>query len=157
MKKLLILLAFLTTLTFSQSRVMWVDFGTLANSVTETAYATLGNWAKIDSISVMAVATGETDVDSIDIYVGFANSNTAGVSQTPGWYSATAYTFVSTVDVAVGVKVFQNVTVANATLLTGVVLRGVNSLKIVTRGATAGNDPTDPNKFLVGLQIWGTQ
>lgn len=161
MKKLIVLFGLFVLFslpTFAQTRVLKLDFGTLANSVTETKYLGLGEWSQIDSISVGYAATGEIDVDSIDIYIGWNNSTFAGELPTTGSYGATAYTFISTLDNAASIKTWANILVAGATSLTGAVLRGgVNSLKVVTRGSTAGNDATDPNKFVVLFHIWGTK
>lgn len=158
MKKLFVLFVLFSVVALSQTRVLKLDFGTLANSVTETKYLGLGEWANIDSIAVGYAATGEIDVDSIDIYLGWNNSTFAGELPATGWYGATAYTFVSTLDNAAGVKTWANILVSGATALTSAVLRGgINSLKVVTRGAAAGNDATDPNKFIVLFHIWGTK
>ena len=157
MKKLfnLIVLVFLFSVTaFSQADVKYfgryidIDFGTVANSVTETKYASLDGWSKIDSITVVAYGYGETDVDSIDMYVG----NGGGI------YSGTAITGTVTLDLADGVAGWQTVLSSNATQLTGAALRGAKAIKVVTRGATAGNDPTDTKQnFHVLFQIWGTK
>ena len=124
-----------------------VNFGTVANSVDETQYVVLPNWAKLDSISIVVYGTGEMDIDSVDIYVGHGN----------GHYSTTAVTAISTIDLAASTKGWQRSTTDNATVLTGAALRGVEALKLTTRGATAGNDATDPNNYHVLLRAWGTK
>lgn len=122
-----------------------VNFGTLANSVSETQYVVLPNWVRLDSITVSAYGVGEVDVDSIDIYPGGGN----------GAYSSTALTAISTIDLADGVAGWQNCATNNATVLTGAALRSAKMLKLTTRGATSGNDATDPNSFSVGLRAYG--
>jgi len=161
MKKLFIIIFALIAigLTSAQTtdysgRFAYVDFGTVANSVTETGYVNLDrlNYSHIDSISVTAIGTGELDVDSVDIYVGTADIK-HGISR----YSATANTFTSTIDVNAAASAFEQLYSSDATLLTGGLLRGANSLKVVTRGSVSGNDPTDPNKLVVVFQVWGTK
>jgi hypothetical protein len=146
MKKLMVLLVLLSAFTFGQT-VFELNFGTLANSVTETQYQKIVGFTKVDSVCVSVIGTGEVDVDSVDIYVGYQSN--AGQ-----YYSTTANTFISTVDLAAGVKGFQNLSISNASIGTGLV-RGMNALKVVTRGATAGNDATDPNNFRVLLFVYG--
>ena len=157
MKKLfnLIVLVFLFSVTvFPQANVKYfgrfidVDFGTVANSVTETNYISIDGWSKIDSISVVAYGYGETDVDSIDMYVG----NGGGI------YSSTAITGTVTLNLADAVAGWELILASNATQLTGAALRGVKAIKVVTRGATSGNDATDTKQnFHVLFQIWGTK
>lgn len=129
-------------------RYIDINFGTVANSVTETYYVSIDGWTKIDSISVVACGIGELDVDSIDMYVGYGG----------GIYSSTAITATVTLDLADGVAGWQNIVSSNATQLTGAALRGVKAIKVVSRGATAGNDATDASQnFHVVFQIWGTK
>jgi hypothetical protein len=153
MKKLFLLFAlFAITLSAQtyQKRFIDLNFGTLANSVSETQYVDLGDWSRIDSISVAAYGTGELDVDSVDIYVGYGK----------GYFGSTCYTFEtasSYLNFADGIKGWENLLVSGATSLTGAVLRGVKALRVTTRGATSGNDATDPNNFHVLFHIWGTK
>jgi len=160
MKNLLFVFLFaliaLVPLNFGQivsydGRVVNVNYETVANSVTETGYVSLDGWTTIDSISVVVFGVGETDIDSLDIYVG---NGGAGVT---AQYSATVYHYAVTVNAAAAAVYIERLYSANATLLTKAVLRNANRLKIVTRGATSGNDATDPNKLVVQLIISGTK
>ena len=148
-KILLTLLILVSAVSFAQKKTYVLDFGTLANSVTETQYVDLSSWRVIDSISVALAGTGEVDVDSVDIYLGYKDAD-------GGWYGSTAYTHTSTLDLAAGVKSWVLLTVTNATKLTKAVMRGVTSLKVTTRGSTSGNDATDPNRLKVIFYVWGT-
>lgn len=148
----LILSAFAFGQTVSYSdRFITVDFGTMANSVDETAYVSLKGWSKIDSVSATFVGTGELDVDSVTVY--------RAVSIESGqWVDVSVLgNFTVTLDLAAASKDIEPLFSSNATLITGAALRGVNALKFLTRGATAGNDATDPNKGVLLLQIWGTK
>lgn len=151
MKKLFVILFALTALTFGQS-VYFLDYGTLANSVSETQYLYLGENAVIDSIVVVATGTGELDVDSIDVYVGSYKRLTDGTF----WqrYSTTNINLTCTINVDSAVSAYQRILSSDATQLTGAALRGVNALKVTTRGATSGNDATDPNKFVVIFYVY---
>lgn len=124
-----------------------IKFGTVASSVSETQYVVLPNWKKIDSISVVVYGTGEMDIDSVDFYPGQGN----------GHYSTTALTSISTIDLAASTKGWQiSRGAAGATVLTGASLCGASALKVTSRGATAGNDATDPNDFHVLLRAHGS-
>ncbi len=160
MKKLIGLFVLLfAAISFAQTTTYdghfaYVDCGTVANSVDETGYVDLSRLglSKIDSISVTAIGTGELDVDSVDCYVG-VNDIPDGLIR----YSSTAITFTVTINVAAGASAFEQLYSSNATLLTQEALRGANVIKVITRGATAGNDATDPNKLILVFEAWGTQ
>ena len=130
---------------------VFVDFGTVAEAVEETAYINLDKlgYARIDSISVTAYGTGELDVDSVDFYVGVIDVPN-GINR----YSSTAITQAVTINVAAGASAFERLYTSGATPLTGDVLRGVNAIKIVVRGAD-GTDPSDPNRLLFLFKVWG--
>lgn len=136
-------------------RIYTLDYGTLSNSVlvaNETQYIDLAGWEKIDSISIVAYGIGELDVDSVDIYVGSKPNN--GKSPI---FSSTAITATVTLNLADGVSGWERLVTSNATKLTGAALRGVQMLKVNTRGATSGNDPTDASqRFYLAFQVWGT-
>ena len=157
MKKLFAFLFVLTSLSFAQvttsgnGRYIWVDLGTVANSADETNYVSLPNWRVIDSISVTFAAKGEVDIDSLTVY---------GVVTHPatGQYVGTTVlgNFTVTLNLAAGVEEIEQLYTSNATLLTGAALRGLTGLKLLTRGATAGCDATDPDRGVIFLQVWGT-
>lgn len=155
MKNILIALVLLTSLSFGQSRVIVKDLGTMYNSVLgstyfETGFVDLSGWAKIDSISVTYVGKGEMDVDSLTIYRAAKLPNEKFVPDV-----SVLGNFTVTLNLAAGVYDLEPLFSSNATLLTGAALRGCNALYYVTRGATSGNDPTDPNRGWILFQIWG--
>lgn len=153
----ILLVAFLSIASFGQSRVIVKDLGTMYNSVLgstyfETGFVDLSGWSKIDSISVTYVGKGEMDVDSLTIYRAAKLPNDKFVPDV-----TVLGNFTVTLNLAAGVYDLEPLFASNATLLTGASLRGCNALYYVTRGATAGNDPTDPNRGWLLFQIWGTK
>lgn len=153
----IVLIALISFASFGQSRVIVKDLGTMYNSVLgstyfETGYVDLSGWSKIDSISVTYVGLGEMDVDSLTIYRAVKLPN--GTFQKD---VSVLGNFTVTLNLAAGVYDLEPLFASNATLLTGAALRGCNALYYVTRGATSGNDPTDPNRGWVLFQIWGTK
>jgi hypothetical protein len=134
----------------AQDRFQVLDFGTIAEAVTETQTLSLKGWSKIDSITVLAIGTGEADVDSIDIYGAYQDA-TEGV-----WQDLTIIaTGTVTLNLAAGIEDVEQIFSSNATQLTGAALRGYNAL-VVKLQPTDGCDATDPNNFKVGFQIHGT-
>lgn len=127
--------------------------GTVANSSQETAYLDLREWSKVDSVVVSLSATNETDVDTVNFYIGnytptggFVSDAAAGVL-----YQA------STLDVAASGTDFLALLTSNATKLTGAALRGANGIKAVLEVSAAGNDATDPNALYINWRIYGTK
>lgn len=128
--------------------------GTVANGSQETAYLDLRGWSKVDSVSVSLSATNETDVDTVNFYIGnwtptggFVSDAAAGVL-----YQA------STLDVAAGGTDFLNLVTSNATKLTGVALRGCNGVKaVIEMQNSSGNDATDPNALYIAWRIYGVK
>ena len=150
MKKLFLVIVLLFAFNMqAQERIKVLDFGTLTTYTAETKYLDLSGWSKIDSISILAVGTGEVDVDSIVVYG--ALQTTQGV-----WADVTVLGLGTvTLNLADGTEDVELIVTSTATILTGVALRGLNGLKVVVYPA-AGCDATDPNKFMVAFQIWGT-
>lgn len=151
MKKIFALIVLISLVAFPQRTVI-KPLGTVSNSVDETGYLDLTGWSQIDSISVTFVAKGELDVDSVTVYravkvpgVGYKKDITV------------LGNFTVTLDLADGVWDIEPLFVSNATVLNGAALRGVDAIYYVTRGATSGNDPTDPNAGWLMFQIWGTK
>lgn len=155
-KIIVILVALLSIASFAQDRVITKDLGTLVNSTAgtsanRTGYVDLSGWSKIDSISVTYVGLGEMDVDSLDIY---------RATKINGKFHpdvSVLGTFTVTLNLADGVYDLEPLLVSNATIITGAALRGCDALYYVTRGATSGNDATDPNHGWLKFQIWGTK
>lgn len=159
MKNLIVILlvALFATFSFGQSRVIVKDLGTMYNSTLgstyfETGFVDLSAWSKIDSISVTYVGKGEMDVDSLTIYRAAKLPNDKFVPDV-----SVLGNFTVTLNLAAGIYDLEPLFSSNATLLTGSALRGCNALYYVTRGATSGNDPTDPNRGWLLFQIWGTK
>jgi len=147
----LFLVVLFASLTLAQDRIEVLDFGTIAQAVPETKTLDLRGWASIDSISVLAVGTGEVDVDSVDIYGAFQDPNGTGL-----WVDVTILgTATVTLNLADGTEDIELLVASNATILTGIALRGLNALSVIVQPA-AGSDATDPNNFKVVFQIWGT-
>lgn len=129
------------------------DLGTVTNSGQETGYLDLRGWSKIDSVTVSLSATNETDIDTVNFFLGnytqdgFVKDAAAGVI-----YQA------STIDVANAATDFLNlVTSVNTTPLTGVALRGCNGLYFEIEAQATGNDATDPNALYIHFKIHGTK
>lgn len=153
----IVLVVLIASFSFGQDRVIVKDLGTMYNSVLgstyfETGFVDLSGWAKIDSISVTYVGKGEMDVDSLTIYRAAKVGNDKFVPDV-----SVLGNFTVTLNLAAGVYDLEPLFSSNATLLTGAALRGCNALYYVTRGATSGNDPTDPNRGWLIFQIWGTK
>ncbi|MCP4394549.1 MAG: hypothetical protein GY804_09830 [Alphaproteobacteria bacterium] len=150
MKKILTLVILFACLSFAQERFKTLDFGTVVTATPESQYLDLTGWSAIDSISIVAIGTGEVDVDSLDIYGAYMHP-TDGT-----WVDVTILgTATVTLNLADGVEDVELLVASNATILTGAALRGLNGLKVTVQPA-AGSDATDPNRILVGFQIWGT-
>jgi len=158
MRKLfVIVLVLLSTITFAQSRVIVKDLGTMINSTAgtsanETGFVDLSGWSKIDSVSMAFVGKGELDVDSVDVYPAIKLPSGKFVKDVTILGTATV-----TLDLADGVYDIERLVTSGATIITGANLRGMNGLYYVTRGATAGNDATDPNNGWLVFQVWGTK
>lgn len=155
MKKILVFLfvALFTSFAFTQDqtgRFIVLEYGTLASAIPETRNAWLGEWDRIDSISVTAVGTGEVDVDSIDFYKAYQGDD--GI-----WVDVSVLgTGTVTLNLADGVEDLEQILASDVTVLTGPALRGINALSVIVQPA-AGCDATDPNDFKVLLEIHGTK
>lgn len=153
MKKLILaIVLFISVLSFAQPyRVYTLSYGLLTAYTTETQYLDLSGWAKIDSISMSALAKGGVgnlnEVDSIVVYKGAKTTNGVG-------FDATAYTQLCTLDPAASVTTFEQLLTSDASKLTGAVLRGVNMLKVVVY--PSDETSVAPAFFDVNFQVWGT-
>jgi hypothetical protein len=143
-----------TTSTISPTKITYdgqfiiMEFGYMVVStglLQKQAFVDISKWKTIDSITCSVFGYGELDIDSVDIYVG---SN--------GAFGSTAYTMKSTLDLAASTKGFVTANPAvTADIINQSILRGVTSLKVITRGSAAGCS-TGNNAFVM-LHIWGTQ
>lgn len=128
------------------------DFGTIANSGQETGYVDLRDWQSIDSVTVSLSASNETDIDTVNFWVGnwtndgFISDASAGVL-----YQA------STLDVAASATDFLNLVTTNATRLSKANLRGATGVKFQIEAQSSGNDATDPNALYIVFRIFGTK
>lgn len=128
------------------------DLGTIANSTTYTGTLDLRGWSKIDSVTVSVSATNETDIDTLNMWVGnytqdgFVSDAAAGV----------LYQAVS-LNIADNASDFINLVTSNATKLTGSALRGANAVYFEVESASSGNDATDPNAAYIVFHIHGTK
>lgn len=109
----------------------------------ETFYLDLRGWKSVDSVTVAVSASGEIDVDTVNFYIGnwtqdgFIADAAAGVL-----YQAI------TINLADGVTDFELLVTGNATVLTGVALRGANGIKAEVEVDFTGNDATDTDQGL---------
>ena len=144
-----------TTTTVSNSAITYQDcfidinFGTMTASTDNTqkqAHVDVSSWKTIDSVGCSVYGTGELDVDSVDIYIGVA----------PGYHGTTAYTRISSLDLAASTKGFSvTYPAVAADCITQALMRGAKNLKVQTRGAISGVGTT--NNCHVLLQIYGTK
>lgn len=156
MKKLFGIITVVLLVSFMSNaqpyRVYTLSYGLLTAYTTETQYLDLSGWAKIDSVSMSALAKGGAgnlnEVDSIVVYKGFKTINGIG-------FDATAYTQLCTLDPAASVTTFEQLLTSGASLLTGAVLRGVNMLKVVVY--PSDETSVAPAFFDVNFQVWGTK
>lgn len=156
MRKLfVIVLVLLSTITFAQGVVV-KDLGVIANgdgqTIEQTGYLDLSAWSKVDSVSLTYIGKGELDVDTVDIYgaVKLPNGSFVKDATIMGTYTVTLNLAASTNDI-------EPLVVTGATVMTGAKLRGLNAIFYETRGASSGNDATDPNRGYLAFKIHGTK
>jgi hypothetical protein len=151
---LVILIALMSVMTFGQKTTRGFtvveDLGTQANAAQETVYLDLRSWSRVDSIVVSLSAVGEIDVDTVNFYLG-SFTNDGFISDASGGVLYQAVT----IDVAAAGTDLQTLLSSNATLLTGVALRGATGIKAVIEIGAAGNDATDPNALYINWCIYG--
>lgn len=145
-----------TTSTVTEKTVrgysVCLDFGTVANSVTETGYVDLRDWKSVDSISVSISGYNEVDIDSVNFWVGNYTNDGFVVDAAAGvLYQA------CTLDVAASGSDFLNLVTSNATKLTKLALRGATGIKVQLESQATGNDATDPNACYLMFHIYGTK
>jgi hypothetical protein len=159
MKKLIgvfILIALFAMPIFSQGivGVKSYDLGTIANSVDESyRYENFSGLLKqfdcavIDSMIISMTVVGEADVDSLDWYP--VNWTTTGTV-----VKGTVKTFTVTLNVAAAGTGTEVLLVTNAGVAS-TLFRGYEGFGFMTRGATSGNDATDPNNGKVTITFYG--
>lgn len=159
---LAMLLSFFFCFAVNAQVVKVFNLGTIANSVDESPQylyldkvAEDNGFAKIDSVVFGIYAVGEVDIDSLDVYPGFAGTPSGSVQEAKVFGTAT--TFTVTTNLAAGVAGYERLFSSGA----GYALsskRGYNILKLFTRGAASGNDPTDAGQtaWIVAM-IYGSK
>ena len=160
MKKLILAtLAILlfTSFTFGQGivGVKSYNLGTIANSVDEAyiseTFAGLikqFNCNKIDSMVISLTVKNETDIDSLMWYpVNWTVDGTKVLG--------TVITYTVTLNIAAAGTGTQVLYTSNHGVQPAS-FRGYEGFAILTRGATAGNDPTDPNSGKVTITFFGS-
>jgi len=156
----ILLFAFIAPQVNAQS-VEVKDLGTIYNSTAgsttfETGYLYLdkikskNNWTQIDSIVFAVKVSEETDIDSFDVYPGFVEKGAALSTAVFG----TVTTFTVTLNVAAAGTGYERLFSSGAGY-SGASLRGYNLIKYVTKGATSGNDITDPNNGWAIAFVYG--
>lgn len=118
---------------------------TVANSATKTGYVynLLGTDTKptSDSVSFRITATGEIDLDEIDI--------TPGVMYGGVFYAtSSAVTTALTINNAAATTTI--VTISASTMSTNSI-EGIDTYKVEVIAAASGNDATDPNSLIVEI------
>ena len=131
------------------------SLGTVANSVdeayiTETFSGLIKQFGcnKIDSMTISITVDGEADIDSLLFY---PCNWTVGGTRVLG----TVKTHTVTLNVAAAATGTEVLLVAGTGVL-ATSFRGYEGFAILTRGATAGNDPTDPNSGKVTIMFYGS-
>lgn len=160
MKRLIgvfVLIALFALPAFSQGivGVKSHDYGTIANSVDEAYinYTFSGlikefGCNKIDSLVISLTVKNETDIDSLMWYP--CNWTVDGTK-----VLGTVSTRTVTLNVAAAATGTQVLLTSNAGIAS-TLWRGYEGFTIFTRGASAGNDPTDPNSVKVTITFYGS-
>lgn len=152
MKKLFVLFVLFTAIGFSQSQYVYAKFTNLIEATSQTKYIDLGDWSRIDSLTLSLAGTGEVDIDSVVTYPGF---------KVPGgkaYYFSTAYTFLTDPNIAASTDFWTNGCAAtadkdDATVLTSAVMKGgINSLKVTIPPADGS---ATGNTVYTIFRIWG--
>ena len=152
----LILTLFLSLNLFAQKTTRGFsvveDLGTQANAAQETCYLDLRDWKSVDSVVVSISAVNETDVDTVNFYLGnFTNDGFICDAVAGVIYQAI------TINIADAATDFELLLTSGASVLTGTAIRGANGIKAVIEVGAAGNDATDPNALYIHWRIYGTK
>ena len=158
MKKLFVfLIAFLLSASFLQAQKTYVlTADSVSNSQTKTGnnyYINLEKFAPYDSISLSIYASGEIDLDSLDVQGGVfvANYDYKGSTQSNFSVYEALTGATLTINNADGVATY----VQNVLTITKAAATGYNRLKVSVVSAAAGNDKTDTGqKFIVFYTVF---
>lgn len=160
MKKLIfasLAILLFTSFTFGQGivGVKSYDLGTISNSVDESyiteTFSGLTkqfNCNKIDSLVISLTVKNETDIDSLMWYP--INWTVDGTK-----VFGTVVTYTVTLNVAAAGTGTQILYTSNHGVQAAS-FRGYEGFGVLTRGAAAGNDPTDPNSCKVTITFFGS-
>ena len=152
MKKLFVLFVLFSAFAFGQNQDVVLRLTNLVEATAQTGYVDLGNWARIDSVSLALAGVGEIDIDSVDVYPGFK------VRGGESYYGTTAYTFLADPNIAASTKFWTNGVASAAdkdaaTILTSAVMRhGINTLKVTVQPADGS---ATGNVLYCIFRIWG--
>ena len=131
------------------------SLGTISNSVdesyiSETFSGLIKQFGcnKIDSMTISITVANETDIDSLDWYP--VNWTTGGTM-----VKGSVKTHTVTLNVAAAATGTEVLLVSGTGVLAAS-FRGYEGFAFMTRGATAGNDPTDPNSVKVTIMFYGS-
>lgn len=131
------------------------NLGTVSNSVdesyiTETFAGLIKQFGcnKIDSLTISVTVDGEADIDSLMFYP--CNWTTGGTR-----VNGTVATHTVTLNVAAA-GTGTEVLLISGHGVQASSFRGYEGFGILTRGATAGNDATDPNSLKVTIMFYGS-
>lgn len=153
----LLALLLLTSFNYAQGivGVKSYNLGTIANSVDESYISETFdgllkqfNCNKIDSMVISLTVKNETDIDSLMWYpVNWTVDGTKVLG--------TVITYTVTLNIAAAGTGTQVLYTSNHGVQPAS-FRGYEGFTILTRGAAAGNDPTDPNSGKVTITFWGS-
>jgi len=149
MKRLLVLVFVLFSVSLYAQKIEFMNEVTVANSATKNFYISINNKesARLDSIQIAFTATGEIDLDRLICTKG-------GVIKSIGDNSAkfiavaTPDTTTLSVDNAAGVTTYVGYKAATTSLTA---LAQYDMVKISFEAAASGCDATDPNKLYVRI------
>ena len=161
MKKILIVLFTVLALNlFAQEQVV-VYADTIANSASDSTDFKLDryreNGAVIDSLVISYFASGEIDLDTIDVYMGFEGSVT--YPATGGTLTQIAKSFETTAvsSAALTTNLAESATeiVQDVVTLSAENVEGYNYVRIKIGAGAAGCDATDTNqKVAIYVQVF---
>lgn len=166
MKKLFVLFALifafvtLSAVEVSAQGIVGVksyNLGTVSNSVDES-YVTgvFSNLLKefgcsvIDSMVISLTVKNETDIDSCDFYPCNWTIDGTKVLGTVAHFAVT----LNVAAAGTGTEALYTATTLHG--VWAISYRGFEGFAILTRGSTAGNDPTDPNSGKLTITFFGS-
>jgi len=149
MKRLLVLIFVLFSVSLYAQKIEFMNEVTVANSAIKTFYVPINNKesARLDSIQIAFTATGEIDLDRLICTKGGVNAS-IGANSSRFTAVATPDTTTLSVDNAAGVTTYVSYKAATIALTA---LAQYDMVKISFEAAASGCDATDPNKLYVRI------